>query len=250
MTHDNRTIVWLAAALAATLGISTGCDDSMDSGDSSGDGLTVRGTFIDLGTDEPMTEPVNMTVVTADGSTLNSVEIIVDGSQFELRGVPADTRLHFRAFSPLYLDTFNEWTGDETDLDEHRIYVASFVYIEQTALSFGLSQQLNKAVLIGTVVDTSGNPIPDVRGSSIAVNSDPLRSGPYLFDDDMLPDMNRLTTSNSGGFVFFNIPAQPFEMVALPGSDYSMFTEETPTAALSVNLFDVVVTDQPAAEDP
>jgi hypothetical protein len=228
-----------------------GCaSDSAVSGSGGGGGaggsaavttLNVTGTVVDFVSDAPVSVSATLT----SSGLSPEPTISVTGADFSIDGVSPFSVFHLLSGAPpTYRNTYNVATEVE-DADVSGVHAAvvqeSWLAALQTA--FGVSPAAGTGVLIGKVVDDSGVPRAGVEASAFLLGGSAPPSGPFFLDDMATADPAATQTSASGLVVFYDVPAGLAALSAAPGSGYTVIASESPVAATTVTLANIVVTD-------
>jgi hypothetical protein len=230
----------LALALVAAC---SGDSPNTTAGGGSGDGevvpLELSGQVLDFVSGEPV---AGTATVSTDGLS-PAPTISVTGSSFTIEGVPPFSTFHLLVGSPPdFRSTYNVVVESaDQDIDNLDLFALSEDYIDGLYESFGVTKTDGTSLIVAELIDDLGAPVPGIQGTDIQL-ADGM-AGPFFLDADRLPDPNLSASSESGIVVVFNVPPGLVHLSAVDNSELTMNMADSPVAARSATLAEIVVSD-------
>ncbi len=225
-----------------------GSEDDPDDvgGDDGGDAIasySVAGSVIDF---ETGLEIDGQATVTTSGLS-PAPTVSITGAAFTIDGVPPHSVFNVLSGAPPnYRNSYGaaiEVLDD--DLANINTEVVSETYLAAMANEFGVALG-GGAIVIAQAIDDQGAPRAGVGADAFQVNNATPVSGPFFLDADLRPDAGLAATSASGYAVFFAVEPGLVAINAAPDSGYNMIMASAPTAAATVTISVVQVSDGPA----
>src|SRR5262245_61993641 len=120
-----------------------------------GGSRTVEGTVVDFESGQALASPAPVTT----SGLLPDPRITVQGSSFELEGVPENSALQIKSFAESYRGTYSEAVivGTE-DVRGVMAPVVSEAFLASLAAGFGVAPTAGRGILIARVVNDAGQP--------------------------------------------------------------------------------------------
>ena len=174
--------------------------------------------------------------------------IDVDGAEFSISGIPANSVFHVLASSPpAYANTYAEAIAvGDADLEGITLHVVPTGFIDEAALAFGVEPSATNGVLLARALDASGQALAGVPAAAFEINGAAPVAGPFFLDAQLDPDAALTETSASGYAVFFELSPGLVALGAAPASGLSLEMASSPIASGGVTLAAVTVRDADA----
>jgi hypothetical protein len=233
----NRLLVPCLFALSACVFGGGDADDD----DVLGGSRTVTGEVVDFQTGEPVASAASLGV----SGVVPAPTITTQGATFRIEGVPDNSTFQILASAPpTHRSTFSP--SVEVLLDDVsgvKAPVASEAFLQSLAQGFGVAPTAANGVLIGRLVDASGNPRAGVPAGELVIAGNV--DGPYFLDANLMPAPQATTSSASGYFVFFEVSPGVVELAQAANAMFSLVMPASPVNPAGVTLVNVRVGDGP-----
>jgi hypothetical protein len=204
------------------------------------DTLTVSGTVIDFVTGDPIASAATVTTV----GVTPPPTVTTTGSNFSVELPPYSTFHLLAASLPSHRATFGDpITVEAMALEGVYAPTVSEAYLAELATYYGVTPAPGTSIVIGQLVDGYGEPRAGVSADTFELAYAPSARGPYFLGDDLSPTRDP-ESSGRGYFVFFDAPVDGVQVVAAPGSAYTV-GGSAPSAAGAVTIVEVTVDGEP-----
>jgi hypothetical protein len=171
--------------------------------------------------------------------------ISVTGADFEISGVaPFSVFQILSGAPPEYRNTYEVATevADE-DVSGLEVRTVSETFLAELETTFGVTPAAGTGIVLGRAVGDDGSPRDGVEASVFEIGGAAPPAGPFFLDDANAPDAALTETSASGWVVFYDVPAGLVSFNAAMGSGVTVVAPESPVAANTVTITDLLVTD-------
>ncbi len=166
------------------------------------------------------------------------------GATFSVELPPYSTFHLLAAALPSHRSTFGApITVEGMAIDGVYAPTVSEAYLAELATYYDVTPAPGTAIVIGQLVDGYGEPLAGVSADTFELTYAPSARGPYFLADDLSPTRDP-ESSSRGYFVFFDAPSDGVEVVAAPGTAYTV-GGAGPSAAGAVSIIEVTVDGEP-----
>jgi len=231
-----RLLALLTCVVAAT---ACGTDSSGGDDGPLGGSRTVTGTVVDFETGTTIAGAASIST----SGVVPAPRVTTQGADFTIEGVPDNSTFQIlAAVPPTHHSTFGPSVDVLTaDISGVEVPVVSEDFLSGLATAFGVTPSATKGVLIAQLVDGAGQPKAGVPGGQIILPNS--NGGPFFLDDNLSPDPNATSSSNSGYVVFFDVDPGIAELNPAAAPTVTLDMAASPINAGTVTLSTIAVTD-------